>query len=348
MGFGKLLSDLEGYSKPVSFEFLRGKRVAIDGGLGFAQLSGLWHGLKQADVVARLLDVCAFVYVVFDGAPLPCKRDVKGKYPSAGPEDGGQTPESALATADRLNARFGARNFCAFVPPYENDQQLAQLYYAGRVDLVVSADSDMLAYGLPMVFHGTGNALKYFAADTLCLAAAACGLSVEDFLVDAMQTYGCDYFKRHATKVFCGAAASRTEDYGELFRDLLQALYQFFYQPVFCTESGHVESLRPVPVLERKLRAFLPASVFGGFELPHYTPVSPAWVPWLQTRLAAAPAAPYLPTWPYRSDSIFEAFGVWAWNGDISRIRFRDLEAHIGWVDRRGARAVGAYALPSE
>ena len=346
MGFGKLLANLAGCSDRVGLGFLEGKRIAIDGVLGFAQFSGLWPSSKQADIVNRLLKVCAFVYVVCDGRRLPCKQAVKDGYACrTGPEDGAQTAESSLATVDELNSEFGARNFCAFVAPYENDQQLAQLYYAGRVDLVVSRDSDMLVYGLPMVSRLPGGGFQYFPADALRRAAGASGLSVEDFLVDAVQECGCDYFRTRAQKLLCRGPSSDAADCAGLFRDLLQALYQFFYQPVFCTESGHVESLRPVPVLERRLCAFLPASVLGAFELPGYVPVSLAWVPWLQAKLAAAPVSAYLPAWPYRSDSIFEAFGVWARHGDISRLRFRDHVACIGW-GTSGARAVGAYVLP--
>ena len=207
MGFGKLLANLASYSDRVGLDSLRGRRIAIDGALGFAQFSELWPRSKPADIVGRLLKVCAFVYVVCDGRRLPCKQAVKDGYACCtGPEDGTQTAESSLATVDRLNSEFGARNFCAFVAPYENDQQLAQLYYAGRVDLVVSRDSDMLVYGLPMASRLPGGDFQYFPADTLRRAAGASGLSVEDFLVDVMQECGCDYFKTRAQKLLCGAS----------------------------------------------------------------------------------------------------------------------------------------------
>ena len=122
MGFGRLLANLAGYSDRVGLGFLEGKRIAIDGALGFAQFSELWPCSKPADIVSRLLKVCAFVYVVCDGRRFPCKQAVKdGHACRTGPEDGAQTAESRLARVDELNSEFGARNFCAFVAPYEND-----------------------------------------------------------------------------------------------------------------------------------------------------------------------------------------------------------------------------------
>lgn len=280
-----------------------------------------------------------------DGKPLPCKQEVKGKKShKKSHNDNVLDAENRLESVDKLNNMFGARNFCAFMAPYENDQQLAELYYAGRVDLIVSKDTDMLVYGLPMAFDFSNSACSYFPPNAFARAASDMKMSVEDFLVDTIQTRGCDYFKTRSQKMLLNEvqpnASVHRPNCAGLFRDLIQALYQFFYQPVFCTESGRVESLCPVPTLERKLRTFLPDTVFGEFDLPNYSPVSKKYVPWLQAKLLAAPMSPYLPIWPYKSDSIFEAFDIWALNGDISYVKFRGCETRICWTKK----TLGAYA----
>ena len=45
---------------------------------------------------------------------------------------------------------FNDDKLMAFVAPYEADPQLAYMFYAGMTDIVVSSDSDMLLYGVPI------------------------------------------------------------------------------------------------------------------------------------------------------------------------------------------------------
>ena len=114
---------MESYSRRVRVDCLKGRRIAIDGGLGFAQFSRLWPRCKQKDIIGHLLDICSFVYVVQDGKPLPCKQEVKGKKShKKSHNDNVLDAENRLESVDKLNNMFGMRNFCAFVAPYENDQ----------------------------------------------------------------------------------------------------------------------------------------------------------------------------------------------------------------------------------
>jgi len=49
------------------------------------------------------------------------------------------------------------------VSPYESDAQLAFLYHSKQVDLVITEDSDLLAYGVDIVFFKmdlSGNGIE--------------------------------------------------------------------------------------------------------------------------------------------------------------------------------------------
>lgn len=52
---------------------------------------------------------------------------------------------------ERQNEEFSKCNFCAFVSPYESDQQVVKMFYAGLVDCVISDDSDMVVDGVPTI-----------------------------------------------------------------------------------------------------------------------------------------------------------------------------------------------------
>lgn len=66
--------------------------------------------------------------------------------------------------AKHQNEVFSKYHFCAFVSPYESDQQMAQMFYAGLVDYVISCDSDMVVYGVPTIRgwnNGKGDFIPY-------------------------------------------------------------------------------------------------------------------------------------------------------------------------------------------
>lgn len=57
-------------------------------------------------------------------------------------------------------------NIQSVVAPYEADAQLAFLALNNHIDVVITEDSDLLAYGCPMVFfkmdkEGNGQLIKY-------------------------------------------------------------------------------------------------------------------------------------------------------------------------------------------
>lgn len=174
------------------------------------------------------------------------------------------------------NAAFAQSNFCAFVAPYESDQQMAQMYYAGLVDLVLSSDSDMVVYGVPLITRWGNDVGNFTPYNTVGTIAALKNKALGDYVVDAMQERGCDYFRSRRAAV-AGRPdyyAPSPAEYAELFRSILQALYQFFYAPVLDLETGHVQSLRPIPTLEYALGVNVLANyTFGKVDQLDYLPV---------------------------------------------------------------------------
>ena len=112
------------------------------------------------------------VTIVFDGAPLPSKReteilrqkareeslvrareleaagDVRGSYPFYA-KSVDVTPEMAFRVAQAVRP-MGVR---VLVAPYEADAQLAYLSINNLVDFVISEDSDLLVYGCARVLY---------------------------------------------------------------------------------------------------------------------------------------------------------------------------------------------------
>lgn len=84
--------------------------------------------------------------------------------------------------------------------PGEADQQLAYLYYHGWVDAVISSDSDMLVYNVPLFCPDRRDARDpmlngtFYEPGTFARLAERNRMSVEDYFVKLLLNNGCDYF----------------------------------------------------------------------------------------------------------------------------------------------------------
>lgn len=262
--------------------------------------------------------MCKFVYIVFDSEPLPYKRAIQ-----KGDTDGAhQTIEDTITSAARLelvhslNALYRNLNFCAFLAPYETDQQIAYMFYSRYIDVAITSDTDMLVYGVPFV--NTWNAITktglYYHQAFLRQIADQAQESLEDYFINMVVQHGCDYVRGRNYLHYSAGKLSIDENFqispetlGKIAQDAIQAFYQFFYQPIFNLESGYVQSLLPVPQLEIEFqKATLIKTTFGDFDKRGYVPVPIDQIAVFKGKLAGAPhSANPQATWPFRSYSVF-------------------------------------------
>lgn len=233
MGFPDLFKEV-GQGSPVGLNFFQNKVVILD---GYNFVFRMAHELAvpvlvrhDTDLIIRkfrwlvdqLVRVCSFVYLVWDGDIVPCKaitsverrikRDAlcqeglkeyeKKNYAEARRllKKGFHVPQDVMnGLKEALNKIFSKTNrFCCFTSPYEADQQMAYMYYHRRVDVVLSADSDMLFYNVPFVrdWDPARRCGSYYPQDYLkkYLAGLPHPLPVEDYLILKIIKNGCDFF----------------------------------------------------------------------------------------------------------------------------------------------------------
>ena len=119
--------------------------------------------------------------MVFDGARLPMKKRIEEQRKKQR-EESRQQAEELLTKGEnshaqrkfmeaveinslmvyRLTQVLETMNVKYVVAPYEADAQLAYLFKSGKVDFVITEDSDLLVYGVTKVFFkmdpsGCGN-----------------------------------------------------------------------------------------------------------------------------------------------------------------------------------------------
>ena len=89
-----------------------------------------------------------------------------------------------------------------YVAPYEADAQLAYLYKSGQVDVVMTEDSDLLAFGVKICFFkmdnlGNGQEIDLTNLPKLCSKKKKGGLGTfdEEMLLTACILSGCDYLE---------------------------------------------------------------------------------------------------------------------------------------------------------
>ena len=162
-------------------------------------------------MIDQLVRICSFVYLVWDGDIVPCKaivsveRRIKRdgyyqeglkKYEAKNFKEarrllkkGFHVPKDVMESLkESLNKIYAKTNkFCCFTSPYEADQQMAYMYYHRRVDVVLSADSDMLFYNVPFVrdWDPARRSGVYYPQNYLVqyLAKLPRPVSIEDYLI---------------------------------------------------------------------------------------------------------------------------------------------------------------------
>ena len=126
------------------------------------------YAMRQAETLTKQYGMT--VTLVIDGGSLPTKQQIdKGRRDER--RKAYQDALAAEARSDSRNARKLYARACSvthemrheliercrrsgvdfIVAPYEADAQMAQLAHCGMVDLIVTEDSDLLAYGCPRV-----------------------------------------------------------------------------------------------------------------------------------------------------------------------------------------------------
>ena len=197
MGIKGLLPELKNCTEHYHISTFRGKKIAIDGFVWLHKASyfcakELFYlpGTKKilpylVSKLRILLDNDIQPFFVFDGRSLPIKGNVNdfrrqireqainkiNKLQQEGKAD--QITSTDYSTAVSIKHEtvqtfisFLKKNKISFiVAPYEADAQLAYLARSKYVDLVLTEDSDLLAYGVPQVlfkmnFKGFVDSIK--------------------------------------------------------------------------------------------------------------------------------------------------------------------------------------------
>ena len=235
---------------------------------------------KYAAVLATELDIA--VTVVFDGAA-PAQKRAKTLKGTAGPPR--PSPQSFVAAV--RNTLAPLRNCATLVAPAEADAQLAFLARRGDVDVVLTDDADLVAFGCPRVLlgarvvdgergrtlRGDEFALADLGADAAGHPARFCDWS-EDAFLSFCVACGCDYCpqvrgvgpvrarelvesQRDPERVAAALAdmPNAPPDYAATFR---RAFALFRHQRVVDPSTGDEAHLRPIAGLDRSLLGLPP------------------------------------------------------------------------------------------
>ena len=169
----------------------------------------------------RLLQVSGVTpIIVFDGARLPMKKRIETQRKKAR-EDSRMKAEEFLKAGEinkairkfmeaveinslmvyHLTQVLESMNIQFIVAPYESDAQLTYLFKAGKIDAVITEDSDLLAYGVTRVFfkmdkEGSGLEIDLSnlsqCGDTFKIPRSTEVIS-QRLLLQACILSGCDY-----------------------------------------------------------------------------------------------------------------------------------------------------------
>mmetsp|Transcript_22954 Transcript_22954/g.56075 ORF Transcript_22954/g.56075 Transcript_22954/m.56075 type:complete len:585 (+) Transcript_22954:16-1770(+) len=230
---------------------------------------------------------------VFDGGPLPMKKEVEEERKRARQAAREKGLEALRAGDPKLAHKFFAQavdvspemaaqviaqlrrinDVQCIVAPYEADAQLTFLALNGHCDVVMSEDSDLLAFGCRRVFFKLDSASK--CGQEVCLddlrarSIPSSALSFQYFSDDDFLNFcvlcGCDYLPnikgfgpQKVFKLFQKSNADVTrfvhacklqgapvpEDYLECFEKARQT---FMHQSVFDPGARKFSSVRPIP-----------------------------------------------------------------------------------------------------
>ncbi|CAM6088300.1 unnamed protein product [Calypogeia fissa] len=197
MGIQGLLPALKSIITPVHVRSYAGKKAAID---TYAWLHKAAYScskeLCEGHPTDKLIDYCMHrinllrhhgvqPVMVFDGGVLPMKADQEEKRArsrkehleraldhertgnrSAAYESYQKAVDITPAMASRLIKVLKKEGVHYIVAPYEADAQMAFLAIHGHVDVIITEDSDLIAYGCPRIFfkmdkYGQGEQFQY-------------------------------------------------------------------------------------------------------------------------------------------------------------------------------------------
>jgi len=242
------------------------------------------YTIRHAEILQKQYSMQ--VILVIDGAPLPSKDEINRKryiersdafkealHAEIKGEKTSRTIRQLYAKSCSITyeMRYELVQACRklgvsfLVAPYEADAQMAFMAHNGIVDLVITEDSDLLAYGCPRVLfkidfdEGNGEEIqlmRYLGQNE--------GLSFRNWTHD-MFVYmcilsGCDYFEgakgmgikgahkivrihRSPTKIFL-ALTRMGKNVDSTFEEMFwKAFRTFRYQRVYCAEKNQIQTL---------------------------------------------------------------------------------------------------------
>ncbi|KAM3143539.1 hypothetical protein pb186bvf_004301 [Paramecium bursaria] len=304
MGIKDLLRNLKSLAKPMHVSKYSGMKVAIDSycwlhkGI-FSCAQDIVEG-RDTDVyinfcirkVQMLQSHNIKVVMVFDGGLLPSKqiteseREKKRKenlskaeeFRSKGDHDKAHQKyaESIDVTpkmAQRLLKALQSLGIECIVAPFEADAQLAYLSITEYIDIVITEDSDLLAYGAKKVFfkmdkQGNGEQIDISTLDQ-CKEYNFQGWDSNKFLTLCILA-GCDYLDSISGVGFSKAYAAimKTQNYKQAIdffyrsskffipdgyvQKFEQAFLTFRFQYVFCPVQRKIVNLHDLDVEEFK------------------------------------------------------------------------------------------------
>ncbi|OHT12550.1 XPG I-region family protein [Tritrichomonas foetus] len=220
MGIKNLLPELRGCTDHVHISQFRGKKVAVDGFTWlhrsvFACSKELFHNPATERILPFLVKRLNILLnnglqpiFVFDGRPLPIKsatdlarrqirenarqRILKAEREGRPIDCYNEAISIKFETVTTFINYLKTKRIPFIVAPYEADAQLAYLARTKQVDLVLTEDSDLIAYGTPQVLfkmndEGYVDSIKY--ADALRTLNYN---SHDEFLTFCILS-GCDY-----------------------------------------------------------------------------------------------------------------------------------------------------------
>ena len=324
MGISGLLPCLRSVEEPCHISAYKGKRAGVDTYCWLHKLCRgnareLLTGQACTEYIHKMVQrVELFIrhgvapVMVFDGADIPLKSHTngdrrgkraaalakaaalerQGRFVDARAEYGGAldiTSEIAQSLV-RVLKEMGVE---CIVAPYEADAQLAYLAHAGYIDVVVTEDSDLLAYRTPEVLLKVDH-----AGHGVLLRAARMGYATElslasfdgDMLLTNLIMAGCDYTPslrgigikkanklvaehRTVTKILeviqtdPKYATSAAENLAAYEYDFLKSFFAFRHHIVFDVRAGrmtHFTDINPAVPLDP---AWV-ASVLGALHPP--------------------------------------------------------------------------------
>eukprot|EP00804_Cyclotella_cryptica_P030206 CCRYP_017961-RA/>CCRYP_017961-RA protein AED:0.19 eAED:0.19 QI:0/-1/0/1/-1/1/1/0/839 len=252
---------------------------------GSAELRCVKYALDKADILRAKFGM--EVLMVIDGDSLPSKNEENAKRR----EDRENSFDKAVAAENAGDSRAARRFYAAsisvthkiryeliksckqahisfLVAPYEADAQMARLAHTGVVDLVITEDSDILAYGCPRaLFKVDFEAYKGQEIQLMRDLGENEPLSFKnwthDMFVFMCILSGCDYCRgvpgigiklshklvrvhRSPSKIFSALRAAGRMPLN--FEDAFWVAFRTFrHQRVFCPSRQQIEPLFPIP-----------------------------------------------------------------------------------------------------